>query len=86
MQYANVGKPRARTQFLDLVPKIHAGIEDILMMDTVVERTTATSIEESWELAREEGLAAMGGRRSEASPRGQARGRGPVIYGLDLAR
>ena len=59
MQYTNVGKPRARTQFLDLVPRIDAGIDKILVMDTLVERRTAGDIAESWERAREVGLAAM---------------------------
>lgn len=59
MAYTSDGKPKARTQFLDLVPQIEAGVTEILTMDTSEEKATAKAIAESWALASKVGLETM---------------------------
>jgi hypothetical protein len=67
LAYTSEGKPKGRTQFLDLVPQIEAGVTEILSMDTKEEKAIAKGIQESWGAAGKVGLEAM--RCQRARPR-----------------
>ena len=59
MQYANEGKPRAKGNYLALVPKIEANLAKVLAMDSPEEMKLAEQIDEAWSIAGPVGMAAM---------------------------